>query len=215
MYHLVDDTVQFVSSTRSGLGNDTVSIYAAPWMFHIILVTRLWLMWFTGNELNIWPFSITPLVSVTTTMWSLQQLTQVLVYSILTFLIMITLLNFIMKIIVVEILLWQKSFTGQHIVTSETVNICWAGYWKLSEYSNAVKCHLSMHHLSCLWWKRQHPLHLSSILPLFPPASPLLTHPPKLMFIGLARLHTAFCWVQGDVRAPKGHKRMALTLCLI
>lgn len=117
MYQLVGDTLQFVSSPRSGLGNCTVSIYAAPWMFHIMLVTRLWLMWFTGNELNVWPFSITPLLTFTTTMWPLKENTHTLVYSLLLFSILVTLLNFIMRMIEVEILLWKKSFSGQHIVS--------------------------------------------------------------------------------------------------
>lgn len=221
MYQLVGDTVQFVSSPRSGFGNGAVSIHAVPWMFHIILVTRLWLMWFTGNELNIWLLSITPLVSVTTTMWPQQEPTQTLVYSLRTFFLMMTLMNFIMKMKsrdpVVEKINHLLVSTLYHLSCdiTETVNICWSGRWKLSECGSDVECHLSVHHLSCLWWKEQRPLHLSSILSLLPPASPPFTHPTKLMFIGLARLHTAFLWVQGDVRAPVGQKRMARTLCLI
>lgn len=47
----------------------------------------------------------------------------------------------------------------------------------------------------------------SSIPFIYPPSSasfPALTHTPQVMFTGLARLHTVFCWGQGDVMAPRG-----------
>ena len=71
------------------------------------------------------------------------------------------------------------------------------GNW--SEYGSCVKCHLSVHRLSCLWCREQHPLHLCSIL-----SSPPLTRTPQVMFLGLAWLHSVLCWVQGEVRAPRG-----------